>query len=79
MPRIPLVMNPARPNMKIMARPMTKGGVMMGRSENPCMRRLWRNRERSMTRAKTRPTAVDRTPTVKHMRRLFLRILQVLG
>ena len=78
-PKSLLEIYPVRPNMKMMARPITKGGVIIGKIEKPCINRLYLKRDRSITRAKARPITVASTPTDEAMKRLFFNILQVLG
>lgn len=52
---------------------------MMGSREKACMIFLKGNRDRSTTRAKASPRAVESSPTVPAMSMLFFRILMVEG
>ena len=54
---------PARPKIRISARPITKGGVMIGSTETIFSSRGKGNRVRVAIKAKARPSAVLRTPT----------------
>src|SRR6185437_5742109 len=52
------VTTPARPNSRINARPITNGGVMIGRIDSARKSGFIGNRVRNATRAKARPTSV---------------------
>ena len=54
---------PARPNSRISARPMTKGGVMMGRMERLRSSHFALSRVRSAISASASPSTVHSTPT----------------
>ena len=58
-----MVTTPARPNSRISARPMTKGGVMIGRMDSARSSGFIGMRVRSATSAKARPSSVVSTPT----------------
>ena len=57
------VTTPARPNSRISARPMTKGGVMIGRIDSARSSGFIGRRVRSATSAKARPSRVVSRPT----------------
>src|SRR6185437_372060 len=57
------VTTPARPNSRINARPITNGGVMIGRIDSARKSGFIGNRVRNATRAKARPSSVVNTPT----------------
>ena len=58
------VTTPDRPSSRITARPITKGGVMMGSSDSDLKKRLNGSEVRTITSAKARPSRVLRKPTV---------------
>ena len=58
-----MVTTPARPNSRISASPMTKGGVMIGRIDSTRSSGFIGMRVRSATSAKARPSSVVSTPT----------------
>ena len=62
-PSRPLVTSPCRPKSRMIARPTTKGGVIMGRRENARRKTVRRDRDRVAARAKPSPISVEITPT----------------
>ncbi len=65
--------------MKIMARPITKGGVIIGSREKAFISFPILNLDLSTIRANAKPIAVARNPTDVAIRILFLSILNVEG
>ena len=55
---------PDKPNSRMMARPITNGGVMMGSNDKDLNADRNRTPVRVSTRAKASPSSVDNTPTL---------------
>ena len=62
---------PEAPNSRMMARPMTKGGVMIGNTLSRRSSRLARKPVRVAKRAKASPRTVVLTPTTMAIKREF--------
>jgi hypothetical protein len=67
---------PERPNSKIIAKPITKGGLIIGKSEAVRMRFLARIPVRVTIKAKAKPSPVVVTPTKMAMKNEFQAIPQ---